>query len=421
MTPGRDEAGRRNLLLLMQLRWLAVGGQLATMLAVTWILGVALPLGPMLATLGLLALLNLYAIRILRRGRVSNRQLLAQLLADVACLTVQLYLSGGATNPFITLYLLQVVLGAVLLDTASSWLLVAVTSVSFASLSVLYRPLPLPDHLASRLSGPYVLGLWFNFTMAAVLLVLFVTRIARNLRDRDQHLATLRERAAEQEQIVRMGLLASGAAHELGTPLSSLSVTLHDWRADLEANGHRGAAAEVADMEVEVARCKQIITGILFAAGEVAGEAPARTTLRGLLASVVGRFSRPELVLVEDRLDEDLPIVADRALAQALTNLLDNALEAGAGTVVLAVERADDMLRLTVRDDGPGFPEAILANLGRPYQSSKQRRGAGLGLFLATNVLRTLGGTLVAENMPGGGAAITLVLPAGALALKEPA
>lgn len=419
MRAAGDEAARRNLLLLMQLRWIAVLGQFATILAVDRLMGVTLPLPPMLGTLALLAALNLATLAALRRGAASNRQLLPQLLADVACLTAQLYLSGGAANPFITLYLLQVVLGAVLLPAWSSWLIVAVTSGVFALLALAHRPLALPAPLASRLSGVYVLGSWFNFTLAAVLLVLFVTRIARNLRERDEHLATLREHAAEQEQILRMGLLASGAAHELGTPLASLSVALGDWRRDPAVARDPALAAEVAEMEAEVARCKEIVAGILFAAGEVSGAAPARTTLRAFLAGVVGRFARADMVTLDDGLGEDAAIVADEALAQALTSLLDNAAEAGAGAIRLTVDRRGDMLALTVADDGPGFAPAILAAVGRPYHSSKARRGAGLGLFLATNVLRTLGGTLTAANLPAGGAAVTLRLPLAALALEE--
>ena len=418
--PTPDEAARRNLLLLVQLRWLAVGGQLATILAVRWLLDVDLPLVPMLAMLAILAGLNL-ALTAARHRSVPNALLFASLLVDVACLTVQLALSGGATNPFATLYLLQVVLGAMLLETWSSWTLVAVTSVALGGLALFGRPTGLPPGDLTYLSPVHVAGLWLNYTLAAVLLVQFVTRTARNLRDRDARLAALRQRAAEEEHIVRMGLLASGAAHELGTPLSSLSVALGDWRADPAVAADPQLAAEVEDMRAEVARCKEIVAGILFAAGEVTGESPARTTLRRFLAATVGGWPQAERVTLEDKIGTDVPIVADRALAQAIVNLLDNAMEAGASHVALLALRDGEELRLTVSDDGRGFPAEILANVGKPYQSSKARRGAGLGLFLATNVLRTLGGTLSAHNLPRGGAAVTLTMPLDALALGDEA
>ena len=415
LPPRPQDAARRNLLLLILLRWLAVGGQLATILVVEFGMGIRLPLAPMLTTLAGLVVLNLVQLAT-ARFPVTNAELLGALLIDVAALGVQLALSGGATNPFVTLFLLQVVLGAVLLEAWSSWLLVAVTSAAFALLAFVHRPLPLPPEFASRLSVPYMLGSWFNFTLAAVLAVLFVTRGAANLRQRDAHLAA-------------MGLLASGGAHELGTPLSTLSVTLGDWRHEAEARAFPRLAGEIAELEAEVARCKEILAGILFAAGEVTGEAPARTTLRRFIQRIVERWGRPELVTLDDCLWRDPPIVADRALAQTVVNLLDNAIEAGASRVTLtyalddagnrAGDGGEEEIVIAARDDGRGFSPEFLDRLGRPYQSSKERRGAGLGLFLATNVLRTLGGSLEARNDPRGGAVVVLRLPLAALSLEE--
>lgn len=414
--PVGDEATRRNLSLLVQLRWIAVAGQLATILAVRFILDIALPLVPMLTIVALLALLNLVALLTRRRWPATHLALLATLLVDVAGLTGQLYLSGGASNPFVSLYLLQVVLGAVLLEAWASWTLVALTSLAFAALALLAPPLALPPGIASTLSPPHVLAAWFNYTLAAVLLVTFTTRIARNLRDRDERLAALRQRAGEEEQIVRMGLLASGAAHELGTPLASLSIVLGDWRNEPSVRDHPALAAEVAEMQAEVARCKEIVAGILFAAGEVTGEAPERTTLARFLAAIVAG-TRGQIT-IENRVG-DAPIVADRALGQALSNLLDNAVEAGATQVALSADREEDELVMRVGDDGRGFPPEMLAAVGRPYNSSKSRRGAGLGLFLASNVLRQLGGTLEVRNRAGRGAVVTLRLPFAALALED--
>jgi two-component system sensor histidine kinase RegB len=416
-----DDALRRNFMLLVQLRWLAVGGQVATIVAVRYLLGIPLPVHTMLMTAMLLVVLNLLVLIAERRHTPTNLQLLAGLIVDVACLTMQLFLSGGATNPFVTLFLLQVVLGAVLLEAWSSWLLVAVTSAAFAALTMVFRPVPLPGFYASHLSPPYLFASWFNFTLAAVLLVAFVTRIAHNLRDRDARLARLRQRAVEEEHIVRMGLLASGAAHELGTPLASLSVALGDWTREPAIRRDASLAAEVEDMRVEVARCKDILAGILFAAGEVTGEAPARTGLRRFIGDTIAGWTGSMSVTLDDRLSQDATIVVDRALAQALTNLLDNAAEAGATAVRVTLLREEDVLVLHVRDNGNGFPPSILGNIGKPYQSSKDRRGAGLGLFLSTNVLRTLGGTLGARNLLDGGAEVTLRMPFAALLIEEEA
>jgi two-component system sensor histidine kinase RegB len=226
-----DATGRKNLLQLIQLRWLAVAGQVVTIASVSRIFRIRLPLGQMAALLLFLVGLNLIGhLRLRARNSVSNGELFLALGLDMAALTGQLYLSGGATNPFISLYLLQIILGAVLLQAWSTWTLVALAAVCFAGLTVAYVPLQLPIESARSLFDLHIAGSLICFLIDTVLLVVFIGRINRNLRIRDAHLADLKRRAVEEDHIVRMGLLASGAAHELGTPLATLSVILNDWR-----------------------------------------------------------------------------------------------------------------------------------------------------------------------------------------------
>lgn len=408
-------AGGRNMLLLSYLRWVAVLGQLITILVAYYGFGVDLPIVPMVSVVGGLAALNvLTMIAVAHRGTVSNRGLFITLLVDFLALTILFYLSGGITNPFAPIGLLQIVIGAVLLEAWSSWVLAGLHSTAFGLLALFHRPLRLPDGYASSFSPIQIFATWLNFVLVAVLLVFFVTRIGRNLRRRDASLAEMRQQAAEQDHIVRMGLLASGAAHELGTPLSSLSVILGDWRRQpaLAADPE-----EIGEMQAAVARCKEIVGGILYASGEARGEGLERTTLKRFLGSVAAQWTaqRPGLLRFEDRLEADPVVVIDRTISQIVTNVLDNAAEAGAAHVRMVTRIAEGILLIVVEDDGAGFPPAMLETVGKPYQSTKDRRGAGLGLFLTVNVLRKLGGTLAVRNGPSGGAVVTLTVPVEAL------
>ena len=413
-----EDVGARNMLLLTQLRWLAIAGQLAAIVGAWLWIGDALPIVPMLAILAALAGLNLMSLSLLHKGwKVANHQLFFALLMDWAALTTQLYLSGGTTNPFASIGLLQVVLGAMLLETWSIWALVALHSVTFGLLALFHRPLRLPAPFVSTWSPVHVAASWLNFMLISVLLVLFVTRIARNMRIRDARLAELRQQAAEEDHIVRMGLLASGAAHELGTPLASMSVILGDWRHQPEL---APLGEEIGEMQAAVARCKEIVTGILYASGEARSEMVERTSLSAFVRKVAQDWDaqRPGMLALDDRSGREIAIVADRTLVQVLFNLLDNAVEAGATRVTLRAEIADDELHLLVEDDGPGFAPGMLDSLGKPYASTKDRRGAGLGLFLAVNVMRKLGGAVTAANAAGRGAIVTLAIPLQALTLE---
>jgi two-component system sensor histidine kinase RegB len=416
-------AGRENLLQLVQLRWLAVAGQLATILLTQFLFGIVLPMAAMLAVLAALVLLNLASIVFLRRrSRISNGQLFGALLLDVVALSAQLYFSGGATNPFVSLFLLQVVLGSVLLDRWSSWALVLATSIAFALLTVVHRPIILPSTIGLDLFALHIQGMWVCFALVAVLLVMFVTRINGNLRAQDEYLAAIRRQAVEEDHIVRIGLLASGAAHELGTPLSSLSVILGDWRRISAIAADPDLSRDVEEMQAEVQRCKAIVTSILLSSGDARGEQSAATTVRALFDRIVSDWSNARdfgKARYHDQFGTDVPIVADVVLQQAVFNMLDNAAEVSPGKIDIDLARIDDALELTVRDQGPGFAADQLANLGKPYNSSKTELGRGLGLFLVGNVARKLGGTLSARNNEMGGAQVTLRLPLSAISLGD--
>ena len=414
-------AHRRNLLQLVELRWLAVAGQLLTVLVVQGLLHVPLPLREMLTLLAVLALFNVASgLRTRLTLPVMNAELFAGLLVDVAVLTGQLYYSGGITNPFIFLFLLQVAVASVLLRPRYLWALVAATTCAFVALTMWHRPLALQGLPAGTLSGDYVGGLLVCFALNAALLVIFIGRISRNLRQRDEALAKLRQRAAEEEHIVRMGLLASGAAHELGTPLATLSVILGDWSRMAPFAGEPELREEIEEMQRQIVRCKTIVAGILSSAGETRGDAPRETTLNAFLDDLVAEWKRTRSADLDYRREGlDLPIISDTALKQMIGNILDNALEAAPGALLrLRASWDEETLTLKVQDRGPGFPPEMLERLGTPYQSSKGTPGRGLGLFLAVNVARTLGGQIAAHNVPGG-AVVTITLPLAALMPDE--
>jgi two-component system sensor histidine kinase RegB len=412
-------ADRQNLIQLVQLRWVAVAGQLATILMAQYVLDVPLPLAEMLLLLAVLALFNVGSwLRARLPLRVPNGELFAVLLADVAVLTAQLYYAGGITNPFIFLFLLQVAVASVLLRPHYVWAMVVATSLAFVALTAWHRPLALGG-LGAELSLDFTAGLLVCFVLNAMLLVIFIGRISRNLRQRDASLAKLRQRAVEEEHIVRMGLLASGAAHELGTPLATLSVILGDWSRMAPFAAEPELREEIEEMQRQIERCKSIVSGILTSAGETRGEAPVETMLHTFLDELVQEWMRTRGVtrLAYERQGLDVPIISDTALRQMIGNVLDNAIEAAPGAPLQLQAACDDeTLTLRVRDRGPGFPPAFLERLGVPYQSSKGTPGRGLGLFLAMNVARTLGGQIHAHNLPEGGAEVLITLPLATLA-----
>jgi two-component system sensor histidine kinase RegB len=416
----RDTTNRKNMMLLIQLRWIAAVGQIVTIAIVQLGLGIQLPLEKMALVLaGLLALNVLSYLWQRSHVDVSNRALLLALMLDVTALTAQLYFSGGATNPFTGLYLMQVTLAAVLLEVVFAWTIVALAAMGFLMLTRFNLPLALPPSGVPDLLTLNIYGTLVCFALDAALLVFFLIRITRNLRNRDARLAALRQQAAEEDLIVRMGLLASGAAHELGTPLASVSVILSDWKRMPAIRNDAEMSEEIEEMQAAVQRCKTIVTGILKSAGEARGDVPVVTSVNAFISDIVKEWqdASPAANLQYANLfGADEQIVTDSTLKQIVFNLLDNAFEASPTWIQLTAAREDDTLVLEVRDAGKGFATEILEHLGTPYQSTKGR-GGGLGLFLVVNVVRKLGGSVTARNLAEGGAVVSLRIPLETLAM----
>ncbi|MCW5298947.1 sensor histidine kinase [Herbaspirillum lusitanum] len=419
-------AGHKNMLQLIQLRWIAVFGQITTIIVVIFGFDIHLPLPHMLEVLACLIAFNIGShLRWHERPFVTNRELFLALLVDVATLTAQLYLSGGASNPFAFLYLLQVILSAVLLEAWSTWTIVCITGLCFAGLSQFFMPLSLPPDHDEGLFSLYVEGMLISFLLIAALLAIFITRISSNRRAGDAQLAALRQRAAEEDHIVRMGLLASGAAHELGTPLATLAVILGDWKRMPEFSSNPVLIEEISEMQIQLQRCKTIVSGILLSAGEARGESSVKTTLNTFLGDIAEEFRTTRPIVAFDYrnlIEHDMPVAFDSALKQMICNVLDNALEASPRWLSFTAAREENQLKLTVDDTGPGFVPSMLDQIGKPYQSTKAKTGGGLGLFFVVNVARKLGGAVTAhnrsENGHVAGATVCLTLPLSAISLE---
>ncbi|MGY9048584.1 MAG: ATP-binding protein, partial [Rhodobacterales bacterium] len=381
-----------------------------TIIFAEFVLQIDLPLIWMGGTLVSLLGLNLLSVYWLKRQRVPN--LTKVLLVDMLLLTIQLGLSGGATNPFTALYLLQVTLAALLLGPKEYWKFTALTALLFGLLTVVHLPLRLPEY--EPFFATYLTGMLVALIIDSVLVASLVTRITRNLRDRDARLAEMRQQASEEDHIVRMGLLASGAAHELGTPLASISVILSDWRAMPTTRDDMELQHDIAQMQKAVDRCKDIVSNILTSSGEARGVGPKRSSVNAFLSDVTREWAENRgtaALQFENRFGANVSILTDSSIKQLVTTVLDNALEVSPDWVGLTASRAGNALVVQIDDRGPGFDPKVLGKLGKPYNSTKEGMGKGVGLFLVVNAIRKLGGDVGAVNRADGGATVTMKLP----------
>jgi len=403
-----------NLQRLLVLRSLTIAGILGAITVIHFFTGVPLPMSPLVAIIGTLLLVNLLTgWRIRHAARISDMEFFAQLVADVAALTGVLYFTGGASNPFAWFFLLPLIIAATVLSARATWLMAALTTFCYSLLMFRFQPLGGIGHVHEDQSFTFhVFGMWFGFMLSAALIAWFVVGMANAVRQRDRLLAQAREKALRDEQLVALGTLATGAAHELGTPLATMAVVVRELQRNTEDTGPVRPRLKVLGDQIN--RCKEALSLISASAGQPRAEAGGIVAVADFLDQTVQQWQllRPEAILETDFRDDsaEARILNERTLQQALINLLNNAADVSPQHLRLEVQWDDQNLELDLLDRGPGIQSDAIATLGQRQNSNKDG-GMGLGLFLTHATLQRLGGHIELFQREGGGTRMHIRLP----------
>ncbi|MGE0863167.1 MAG: ATP-binding protein [Vicinamibacterales bacterium] len=400
---------------LVRLRWAAVLAQAIGVAVAVQALGLALPLAPIAALIVVLAASNLVLGRWVARGRPPRPRVFGAVLAlDVALLTALLWLTGGTSNPFTTVYLVYIALAAVTLGSRWTWTIAALAVTGYAVLFAITPPAdPHAAHRpADELAG-HLAGMWVAFLSAAVLIGFFVTRVREALDQRERALAEARQVAAAQERLASLTTLAAGAAHELATPLATIAVASKELMREAEASNHASLIEDAALIRSQVERCRQILDQMSGRADATTADPPAAIDPAVVIGAAIdalpsGAASRVQVTMTGPATSVRLPQVG---VARVLTTLIKNALDASDddGRVEIAVTTAPASLTFAVRDSGRGMDEATAARAGEPFFTTKPAgAGFGLGLFLARTFVEQWGGQFSLASQAGRGTVATV-------------
>ena len=395
----------------IQLRWWLLLAAAIAVLSAPTLLGLALPLAPMLAVLAALAGFNAWLQwRTATEAAVPAGELFGQLCVDLTALAVLLYLSGGAANPLISLLLVPVAVAALSLPGRLTAAVTVLAIFAYSLLTGVYLPLSVGD--AERAARLHLAGMWLTFVVSAAMIAWFVARMTASIRDRDHRLAAAREQALRDERVVALGALAAGAAHELGTPLATIAVLVGELERDSKLDAD--ARADLALVREQVALCKGIIGGMAQRSGVARAEHIQSLDAAEWLRGVVARWQamRPRASAAIHVTGSGAPprLVPDPALEQAVANVLNNAADTDSGEICVDLDWGSQQLAVAVRDRGPGYSEEVLRRGGRePLGASGG--GAGIGLLLAFSAIERCGGRIELDNPPDGGARARIALP----------
>ncbi|HEX4025637.1 MAG TPA: ATP-binding protein [Steroidobacteraceae bacterium] len=408
---------RKFLQMLLWLRLLAVIGQSSTVAIAERVLGISLPLEPLVLAIGALtATAVLTAVRLRTKLPVTQLELALQLLVDILQLTAVLYVSGGTTNPFASLFLIPLAFSAAALAWPYVSGITPLTLGCYLWLITHFRALPFMHANMMAAFDLHMVGMHVTFALSTVLLTIALALMRAEMRRRDRAMTQLRETALRNEHLNATGLLAASTAHELSTPLLSMAMLVSELRVArrIDQQFH----SDLALLERQIQLCKERLTTLLHA--RQLSEAPglARKPAGPLLQQVIDAWSivRPavQLQIDWDGLGHGTALEVDEGFSQALNSLLHNAADAsatrGSDHVRIFFSQGVTSLQILIEDEGPGLDSEIGQLAGKAVFTTKPA-GFGLGLVLSHANLNRLNGTVTLSNRPRGGTRTTVSMP----------
>ncbi len=427
---------RLRLRTLVLLRWMAVSGQTAAIAVVHFHYGLSIPLGACFMAVALSVMTNLVlAVIFPETRRLSEAEAMSLLLFDLAQLSMLIFLTGGLNNPFALLIIAPVVISASALTLRTTAILgvVAILLVSFTA--VIHLPLHFSDGRTLTVPRLFEFGFWLSIVIGILFLSLYSHRVANEIRAMSDALLATQMALAREQKLTDLGGVVAAAAHELGTPLATIKLVSAELILELPPGSEQAEDAQLIRDEAD--RCRDILRTMGRAGNDDLHlrHAPVEAVLR---EAADPHLARGRAVIFD--LDGDpapQPVIRRQPeVIHGLRNLIQNAVDFARSTVWVDVRWTTDTLRITVVDDGPGYPAAVLARIGDPFL--RQRRaatpgtarpgyeGMGLGLFIAKTLLERSGAEvafangsdpfLTAEEMPPRcGAIVEVIWPRSAV------
>jgi two-component system sensor histidine kinase RegB len=394
-------------------RWLAVVGQTIAVVAVYWGLDFDLPVWACLAVIALAAWLNIaLRIRFPAMQRLAPERAAWLLAFDIAELAVLLFFTGGLQNPFAFLFLGPVLLSATALPPRMTLMLGGLAIACASVLTLVHLPLPWDSEPPFELPSVYVAGVWLSILLAIAFIGLQAWQIAEDSRQIADALTATELVLAREQHLSQLDGLAAAAAHELGSPLATITLIAKDL--ELARGDARERADDIRVLNAQVKRCRAIL-------GKLSALSSADPFDRMKLSSLIEEVVAPHrnfgiAISVGLAADGSAEPVGRRnpAILYGLGNLVENAVDFAQERVQLTAAWTETDVAITIIDDGPGFAPEIMDRIGEPYVTTRHPKvrdrgrqvadpeagGLGLGCFIAKTLLQRTGATLGILNRP---------------------
>lgn len=421
---------------LVHLRMVSIAIQVTAILSAAYGFSVQLPLLPMSGVLGVYLLVNLATYWWCKGHQaMSCIGIFCHLVIDCLALTLLLYFSGGPANPFTGLYILPVMVAVSLLPAQYVWGIVLVSAISYMLLIPFHHPFELSgidihhhgmhSHNTSAIDL-HLYGMVVSFLIMAGVAAFFGVRMASDMRKQDEAFHQLQEHAQAQGYLFKLGMMAAGAAHHMGTPLATLTMLKEQWQN--QATSHSNAAEftqQLAIMDAQINRCSEAIRNIQQSVSQKEELIAAKTLplFEGFNALLEAwHTTQPQCILdISYKGNGKEEAAFSPSLEMAVVNILDNAVRVSPGYVQCIIESSEEHALCIIRDRGPGFSDEQLKQQHHSMRASQQhnQERKPLGLLFTRLVMQELGGNMECSNHEEGGGNVRLQFPAKAFISKS--
>jgi len=405
---------------LINLRWIAVLGQIITCLVVEYFFGFQLPWLEILLTILALIISNLALYpRYSTNNRLSETATTVVIAADILQLALLIFFTGGLSNPFVVLFITPIAITVTSLPIRSTSILIFLTIIFITILGSFNYPLE-SNMLDLSVPPIFILGMWVSLFVT----ILFLTFYAGGLTDESRKISAALKVAenllVKEKNLSSLDGLAAAAAHHLGTPLGTISLIANELKNDESIN--ENAKKDLMILSEEVDKCKKILGSL--------GEKPSsdddlitKIELQALLEELCELIKVKEIKFSINFNDNDprmkeILLRRRSELLLGLSNIIENAADFASTTVELNVSKSGKFINLEINDDGKGFSNSILSRIGDPYVSSRSKSsnngdGLGLGFFISKTLLERLNISVQAYNKvhPEYGAVVLIKIP----------
>ena len=374
------------------LRWIALIGQLITIYIVNFYLNFKLPIIYCSLTIFFGGLTNIFLQFYFKRNQLSNFESTILLFYDVIQLTILLFLTGGATNPFVVFLIVPSIVSSTLLNLTSTILLGITTIIFLTLISIFYFPLPHPGNLHFHVPDYYLLSIPVSLIIVLAFLNYFGFRFGYEARRRGEALSKLEIILDKEQELDSIGHQAAAAAHSLGTPLSTITVIAKELKKEISEN--KKYSEDIDILLTQAKRCSEILKK-LSKREIVDDEYISNITMQDLLYEITKSFeeiTQKKIVLNFDKCKEKIKIKRSPEITYGIRNFIGNAVKFADDNVNINLIYIANKVTIEIKDDGPGFSNDIIKFIGDPYIFSnnkkvKDKAGLGLGTFIGKTLL----------------------------------